>query len=73
MTVGINLRLMRTVRGGCDRHPRGLPWRQRNPEKRGLISPGKGRDPLTITWRLKKKGVRSPSQLLKSGIYSCNV
>ena len=24
-------------------------------EKRGLISPGKGRDPLTIMWRLKKK------------------
>jgi hypothetical protein len=24
-------------------------------EERGLISPGKGRDPLTILWRLKKK------------------
>ena len=24
-------------------------------EQRGLISPGKGRDPLTIMWRLKKK------------------
>jgi hypothetical protein len=24
-------------------------------EERGLISPGKGRDPLTIVWRLKKK------------------
>ena len=24
-------------------------------EKRGLISPGKGRDPLIIAWRLKKK------------------
>jgi len=24
-------------------------------EKRGLISLGKGRDPLTIVWRLKKK------------------
>ena len=24
-------------------------------EERGLISPGKGRDPLTIMWRLKKK------------------
>ena len=24
-------------------------------ENRGLISPGKGRDPLTIVWRLKKK------------------
>jgi hypothetical protein len=24
-------------------------------ERRGLISPGKGRDPLTIMWRLKKK------------------
>ena len=24
-------------------------------ERRGLISPGKGRDPLTILWRLKKK------------------
>ena len=24
-------------------------------ERRGLISPGKGPDPLTITWRLKKK------------------
>jgi hypothetical protein len=24
-------------------------------EQRGLISPGKGRDPLTIVWRLKKK------------------
>jgi len=24
-------------------------------ERRGLISPGKGRDPLTIGWRLKKK------------------
>jgi len=24
-------------------------------EQRGLISPGKGRDPLTIGWRLKKK------------------
>ena len=24
-------------------------------ERRGLISPGKGRDPLTIAWRLKKK------------------
>jgi len=24
-------------------------------EQRGLISPGKGRDPLTISWRLKKK------------------
>ena len=23
-------------------------------EQRGLISPGKGRDPLTILWRLKK-------------------
>ena len=23
-------------------------------EQRGLISPGKGRDPLTIVWRLKK-------------------
>ena len=24
-------------------------------ERRGLISPGKGPDPLTIVWRLKKK------------------
>jgi hypothetical protein len=24
-------------------------------ERRGLITPGKGRDPLTIEWRLKKK------------------
>jgi hypothetical protein len=24
-------------------------------KQRGLISPGKGRDPLTIVWRLKKK------------------
>ena len=24
-------------------------------EQRGLISPGKGRDPLTIAWRLKRK------------------
>jgi len=24
-------------------------------EQRGLISPGKGRDPLTIVWRLRKK------------------
>jgi hypothetical protein len=24
-------------------------------EQRGLISPSKGRDPLTILWRLKKK------------------
>jgi hypothetical protein len=24
-------------------------------EQRGLISPGKGRDPLTIVWRLNKK------------------
>jgi hypothetical protein len=24
-------------------------------EQRGLISPGKGRDPLTIVWRQKKK------------------
>jgi hypothetical protein len=24
-------------------------------EQRGLISPGKGRDPLTIVWSLKKK------------------
>jgi len=24
-------------------------------EKRGLISPGKGRDPLTTVWHLKKK------------------
>jgi hypothetical protein len=24
-------------------------------ERRGLISPGNGRDPLTIVWRLKKK------------------
>jgi hypothetical protein len=24
-------------------------------EQRGLISPGKGRDPLTVAWRLKKK------------------
>jgi hypothetical protein len=24
-------------------------------EQRGLISPAKGRDPLTIVWRLKKK------------------
>ena len=24
-------------------------------ERRGLITPGKGRDPLTIGWRLKKK------------------
>jgi hypothetical protein len=24
-------------------------------ERRGLISPGKGRAPLTIVWRLKKK------------------
>jgi hypothetical protein len=24
-------------------------------ERRGLISPGKSRDPLTIVWRLKKK------------------
>ena len=24
-------------------------------EQRGLISPGKGREPLTIVWRLKKK------------------
>jgi hypothetical protein len=25
-------------------------------ERRGLISPGKGRDPLTIVWHLKNKG-----------------
>jgi hypothetical protein len=25
-------------------------------EQRGLIRPSKGRDPLTIAWRLKKKG-----------------
>jgi hypothetical protein len=24
-------------------------------ERRGLLSPGKSRDPLTIVWRLKKK------------------
>jgi hypothetical protein len=24
-------------------------------EQRGLITPGKGRDPLTIVWRLRKK------------------
>jgi hypothetical protein len=24
-------------------------------ERRGLIGPGKGRDPLTILWRLKMK------------------
>jgi hypothetical protein len=24
-------------------------------ERRGLITPGKGRDPLTIVWRLKEK------------------
>jgi len=24
-------------------------------ERRGLISPGKGRDPLTILWRREKK------------------
>ena len=24
-------------------------------EQRGLISPGKGRDPLTIVWRMKNK------------------
>jgi hypothetical protein len=24
-------------------------------ERRGIISPGKGRDPLTIVWHLKKK------------------
>jgi hypothetical protein len=24
-------------------------------EQRGLISPGKGSDPLSIVWRLKKK------------------
>ena len=24
-------------------------------EQRGLISPGRGRDPLTFVWRLKKK------------------
>jgi hypothetical protein len=24
-------------------------------ERRGLISPGRGRDPLTILWRLKEK------------------
>ena len=24
-------------------------------QERGLINPGKGRDPLTIVWRLKKK------------------
>ena len=24
-------------------------------EQRGLISPGKGRDPLTIVWHMKKK------------------
>jgi len=24
-------------------------------EQRGLISPGKDRDPLTIVWRLKRK------------------
>jgi len=24
-------------------------------EQRGLISPGKGHEPLTIVWRLKKK------------------
>ena len=24
-------------------------------EQRGLISPGKGRDPLTIVWRLRKR------------------
>ena len=24
-------------------------------EQRGLIGPGKGRDPLTIVWRLKRK------------------
>jgi len=26
-------------------------------EQRGLISPGKGRDPLTIVWRLTKKRI----------------
>jgi len=26
-------------------------------EQRGVISPGKGRDPLTIVWRLKKKRI----------------
>src|ERR1700739_2065824 len=26
-------------------------------ERRGLITPGKGRDPLTIGWRLKKKKI----------------
>jgi hypothetical protein len=26
-------------------------------EQRGLISPGKGRDPLTIVWRLKNRMV----------------
>jgi hypothetical protein len=26
-------------------------------EQHGLISPGKGRDPLTIVWRLKKKRI----------------
>jgi hypothetical protein len=28
-------------------------------EQRGLISPGKGRDPLAIVWRLKKKKIRA--------------
>ena len=28
-------------------------------EQRGLISPGKGRDPLTILWRLKKITLRT--------------
>jgi hypothetical protein len=27
-------------------------------EKRGLIRPGKGRDPLTIVWRLKNQGIK---------------
>jgi hypothetical protein len=32
-------------------------------EQHGLISPGKGRDPLTIVWHLKKKSIE-PEKLL---------
>jgi hypothetical protein len=35
--------------------------RGRSLEQRGLISPGKGRDPLTIVWRLKRKQNKATS------------
>jgi hypothetical protein len=38
-------------------------------EQRGLITPGKGHDPLTILWRLKKDS--RLSNCGRSGIISC--